>query len=507
MNVDPHYDLLVVGGGITGAAVLHAASRRGLKALLVDRGDFAGGTSSWSSKLIHGGLRYLKQGQWRMTLESVRERERLLVERPGLVEPQPFVMPVPAGTRPGPLALGAAFWIADRMAGRRTARRLAPAQAQALEPGLAVERLRAAIAYRDGVVDDARLVLRLIFDAVGAGAQALNHVEASGIERDGRVVGARLDDRLEGRATEVRATVTVHAAGVWAGSAPGSPLLRPLRGSHLVFPASALPLRHGLAWLHPRDRRPVFAHRWEGAVLVGTTDVDHPDAAVPATISPDEADYLVEALRLPFPHLAPDATQALSAFAGLRAIVVPPGEAHLPPSAMGRDSALWTRPGLVGITGGKLTTHRATAAEVLREVEAQGVAMTPERPSVIGSGPPPATAATRLAGRLGAAGADWVAARPTEERQPLAGTPYCLAELRWSMREEQVRRLDDLLLRRTRIGLVAPRGGEALLPLFEAPCRDELGWDAARWADEAARYRAHWNERHAPPASHNRSRP
>jgi glycerol-3-phosphate dehydrogenase len=501
MNVDPHYDLLVVGGGITGAAVLHAASRRGLKALLVDRGDFAGGTSSWSSKLIHGGLRYLKAGQWRMTLESVRERERLLLERPGLVEAQPFVMPIHAGSRPGPFALGAAFWIADRMAGRSTSRRIAPAEALALEPGLAPEGLRAAIAYRDGVVDDARLVLRLIFDAVAAGARALNHVEATGIERDGRVVGARLEDRLDGSRAEVRATVTVHAAGVWADAARGAPVLRPLRGSHLVFAASSLPLRHGLAWLHPRDRRPVFAHVWEGAVLVGTTDVDHPDAGVPATISPQEADYLVEALRLPFPRLRLDAAQALSAFAGLRAIVVPPGEAHLPPSAMGRDSALWTRPGLVGITGGKLTTHRATAAEVLREVEAQGLAVAAE-PSPAST---PAPAATRLAGRLGSAGAAWVAARPAEERLPLATSPYCLAELRWSMREEQVRRLDDLLLRRTRLGLVAPKGGEALLPMLEAPCREDLGWDAVRWSEEAARYRAHWTARHAPPAHNSRS--
>ena len=503
MKVDPHYDLLVVGGGITGAAVLHAASRRGLKALLIDRGDFAGGTSSWSSKLIHGGLRYLKAGQWRMTLESVRERERLLVERPGLVEPQPFVMPILAGSRPGPFALGAAFWIADRMAGRRTSRRIAAAEALALEPGLAAEGLRAAIAYRDGVVDDARLVLRLIFDAVAAGAQALNHVEATGIERDGRVVGARLEDRLDGSRAEVRATVTVHATGVWADAAPGAPVLRPLRGSHLVFAASTLPLRHGLAWLHPRDRRPVFAHVWEGAVLVGTTDVDHPDAGVPATISPEEADYLVEALRLPFPRLRLDAAQALSAFAGLRAIVVPPGEAHLPPSAMGRDSALWTRPGLVGITGGKLTTHRATAAEVLREVEAQGLAVAAE-PSPA-SAPVSASATTRLAGRLGSSGAAWVAARPAEERLALPTTPYCLAELRWSMREEQVRRLDDLLLRRTRLGLVAPGGGEALLAMLEAPCREDLGWDAVRWVEEAARYRAHWAARHAPPAHNRRS--
>jgi len=494
VNVDPHYDLLIVGGGITGAAVLHAASRRGLKALLVDRSDFAGGTSSWSSKLIHGGMRYLKSGQWRMTLESVRERERLLRERPGLVEPQPFVMPIHEGTRPGRLALGVAFWIADRMAGHATARRIAPAEALALEPALGRDRLRAAIAFRDGVVDDARLVLRLIFDAVERGTRALNHVEASLIERAGRVTGARLEDRLDGTRADVTATVTVHAAGVWAGAAPGAPTLRPLRGSHLVFARETVPLRSGLAWLHPRDRRPVFAHVWEGAVLVGTTDIDHPVAEVPATISPAEAEYLVEALRLPFPQLRLDAAQALSAFAGLRAIVVPPGEAHLPPSSMGRDSALWTRPGLVGITGGKLTTHRATAAEVLREVERQGVRMAPEPvPSLV-------QVATRLQGRLGIAGAAWVAARPVEEQAPLAGTPYSLAELRWSMRKEQVRRLDDLLLRRTRLGLVAARGGESLLPLLEGPCREDLGWHGPRWADEAARYRAQWAARHAPPA-------
>jgi glycerol-3-phosphate dehydrogenase len=498
VKVDPHYDLLIVGGGITGAAVLHAASRRGLRALLVDRGDFAGGTSSWSSKLIHGGMRYLKSGQWRMTLESVRERERLLEERPGLVEPQPFVMPIHQGTRPGPFALGAAFWIADRMAGRHTARRIAPAEALALEPALGRDGLRAAIAYRDGVVDDARLVLRLIFDAVAQGGRALNHVEASLVESDGRVTGARLEDRLDGTRAEVRASVTVHAAGVWAGVAPGAPGLRPLRGSHLVFARETVPLRSGLAWLHPRDRRPVFAHVWEGAVLVGTTDIDHPVADVPATISPAEADYLVEAMRLPFPQLRLDAAQALSAFAGLRAIVVPPGEAHLPPSAMGRDAALWTRPGLVGITGGKLTTHRATAAEVLREVEAQGVRLAPE-PALS-----PTHAATRLQGRLGVEGAAWVAARPAAEQALLAATPYCLAELRWSMREEQVRRLDDLLMRRTRLGLLAARGAESLLPMLEAPCREDLGWDAARWTEEVARYLENWAARHAPPAENRR---
>lgn len=435
-----------------------------------------------------------------MTLESVRERERLLIERPGLVEPQAFLMPVFEGDRPGPTTLHAGFWIADRMAGRSTSRRVGASEAAAIEPLLAREKLRAAFAYRDGVVDDARLVLRLVFDAVAAGSQALNHVDATLVEAGGRVVGAKLVDAIDRSTAEVTARVTVHATGVWAGAAPGAPLLRPLRGSHLVFARSTLPLAGGLAWLHPRDRRPVFAHVWEGAVLVGTTDIDHPVAEEPATISPDEALYLIEALRVPFPGLALDASMALSSFAGLRAIVVPPGEENMPPSAMGRDTALWARPGLVGITGGKLTTHRATALEVLREVERQGAPVAASTPA-----PLVAPAATRLQGRLGAAGAAWVAARPADEQRALLDTPYTFAELRWSMQHEQVRRLDDLLMRRTRLGLVAPRGALSLLPMLEAACREDLGWDAARWADESSRYRENWVSRHAPPADNRRS--
>jgi len=205
-------------------------------------------------------------------------------------------------------------------------------------------------------------------------------------------------------------------------------------------------------------------------------------------------------LRAVFPRLAIDVSQVLATFSGLRAIVVAPGEENRPPSAMGRDSALWVRPGLVGITGGKLTTHRATALEVLREVAKQGVAVA----AAADAQRSPAAATTRLQGRLGDRGAAWVAARPADEQRPLLGTPYTLAELRWSMQFEQVHRLDDLLMRRVRLGLVAPNGGVALLTTLEAPCRDDLGWSAARWADEAARYRENWVSRHAPPADNRR---
>ena len=169
--------------------------------------------------------------------------------------------------------------------------------------------------------------MRLIFDAVGQGGRALNHVEATLVEGGGRITGARLEDRLDGSRAEVTATVTVHATGVWAGAAPGAPLLRPLRGSHLVFARETVPLRNGLAWLHPRDRRPVFAMSGKGRCWSARPTSTIRALEAPATISPAEAEYLVEALRLPFPQLRLDAAQALSAFAGLRAIVVPPGEA------------------------------------------------------------------------------------------------------------------------------------------------------------------------------------
>ncbi len=487
---DESVDLLVVGGGVTGAAVLHAAAQAGLRALLVEREDFASGTSSWSSKLVHGGLRYLKGGHWRMTLQSVREREALLRDWPGLVQPQPFLMPLRAGQRPSALALRAAFALADAMALRRTARHLGAAQAAQAEPVLDASALQGAVAYREGVVDDARLVLRLIQAAQALGATALNRVEAHLLEEGGRTVGAELRDAEDGRQRTLRARVTVLATGVWVAGAPGAPRLRPLRGSHLVFPAVALPLRCGVAWMHPDDGRPVFAHPWEGAAVVGTTDVDHPDVQAPAVATAAEVAYLVRALAAQFPRLDLRAAQALAGFSGLRAIMADdPGTA---PSDMARDSALWSRPGLVGISGGKLTTHRASAREVLAAAVRQGLTVKTSAQT------PAAPPGSRLEARLGRVGAAWVAGRPAAERQPLLGTPYVWAELLWSLREEQVRHLDDLLLRRTRLGLVAAQGAQALLPRLQGPCIELLGWSAQRWQAEADRYRAHWLRHHSP---------
>lgn len=494
------YDVVVIGGGITGAGVLREAVRSGARVLLVEGRDFASGTSSGSSKLVHGGLRYLKNGQWRLTLESVRERQRLLDEAPGLVDAQPFLMPIYAGRKPGRWLMQLGLGVYDLMAGAHRSRWLPAAESLALEPDLAADGLLGAMAYEDARTDDARLVLRLIFDAVAAGAAALNYVRAEPLRADdGRVRGVRLHDAVSGAGREIAADLVVNATGAWAAAVAGGsgPRLRPLRGSHLVFPASRFPLRHAVSWLHPRDQRPVFAYPWEGAVLYGTTDLDHGETLELPRISAAEVEYLIAGLVHQFPRLQLTARDALCSYAGVRP-VVDGGKAD--PSSESRESALWSEPGMIGITGGKLTTFRVTARSVLRAAATQlpQLAPGPDRPVFESAQAAPGQ--RRLYGRLGvAAGGQVLRDLAADEQQPLGATPYSIAELRWAARREAVVHLQDLMMRRTRLGLVCADGGAEFLPRILDICRQELGWDQARCAQEEAAYRDYWQAQHALP--------
>jgi glycerol-3-phosphate dehydrogenase len=495
------YDLVVVGGGITGAGVFREAVRSGASVLLVEARDYASGTSSWSSKLVHGGLRYLKNGQWRLTLESVRERQRLINEAPGLVEPQTFLMPIYAGRKPGRWLMQFGLRLYDWMAGVRRSRWLDAETALAAEADLAKNNLLGAMAYEDARTDDVRLVLRLIFDAIGDGGTALNYAAAM-LRRDGdRVCGVRLQDAISGAARDIDADLVVNATGAWAGDLPGAPAgapkLRPLRGSHLVFSPRRFGLRHAVSWLHPQDGRPVFAYPWEGAVIYGTTDLDHGEAPDDPRISAPEVDYLLAGLHAQFPRLSLNAGDVISTYAGVRPIV-DGGKAD--PSAESRESALWQSAGLVGITGGKLTTFRVTAREVLRAAARQYPALAPGPERPLFASATPVDSQRRLYGRLGIAATGALLQEvPGEELQPIGATPYSWAEMRWAARHEQVVHLDDLLLRRTRLGLVVEDGAAALLPRALAICREELGWDAARCAAEQQRYLQLWQKQHAPP--------
>lgn len=504
-------DILVIGGGITGAGILLEAARRGLKALLVEQRDFGWGTSSRSSKLVHGGLRYLAEGRIRLTRESVRERDALLRDAPGLVEPQGFAFPDygdRAGRRRGFLAALAVY---DLLAGRRERHWLDADAFRMLAPNIRHDGLAGGIRYLDAKTDDARLVLRVLDEAASHGAEARNYVAVETLRRSGgRVSGALLRDGRSGAGVEVAARVVVNASGAWAcgiAGQGGAPRLRPLRGSHLVLPAWRLPLAQAVSLMHPVDGRPVFAFPWEGVTLVGTTDVDHADGlALEASITRAEFDYLMTALRAQFPQSGLEDGDVLATYAGVRPVL--DSGTRGAPSKETRAHLVWDEPGLVAVTGGKLTTFRAIALDTLRHVARQlpdwraDLAPRPvfapsAAPRVAGGpGGPSSALLQRLSGRHGRHAQALADAAGVGEFDTIPGTLTCWAELRWAARSEAVHRLEDLLLRRTRLGLQLRDGGSAHLARVRAICQPELGWSDARWETEQAAYvqlcRAHY---------------
>ncbi|MFI5181659.1 MAG: glycerol-3-phosphate dehydrogenase/oxidase [Thermoanaerobaculia bacterium] len=506
------WDLLVIGGGITGAGILREAARFGLSALLVEQRDFGWGTSSRSSKLVHGGLRYLKQGKLRLTSESVHERERLVLEGPGLVERLGFLLASYPGDHPGRVLYGAGLVIYDLLAGRWNHQHLSAEELRIRAPRIASAGLRGGFWFGDAETDDARLVFRVVREAVRGGASALNYarVEELLIQR-GDVAGVVLADVLGGRVFEVHARAVVNATGAWAdrlrAKTGAAARLRPLRGSHLVFPAWRLPAPQAMSILHPRDHRPLFVVPWEGVTIFGTTDVDHRGSLdeEPA-IGSQETSYLMEALKTRFPSLDLGLNDVLATFAGVRPII---GTGTKDPSKESRDHAIWEERGLVTVTGGKLTTFRLIALHALRAVRRRlaGPVHLDESTPILDPVPRDLPAAhglsegqrRRLLGRYGVEASGLVAAAREGELTPFPSTPVLPAEIRWAARSEWPAHLDDLLLRRVRLGLVARQGGAAHLPVIREICREELGWDEARWASEEAAYRELWKKQHGVP--------
>jgi len=476
----------------------------------------------------------------------VRERGRLLHDAPGLVEPQRFLMGHYEGRQPTRRTLGIGLAIYDAMAGSRTRSFHSPDEVRVLAPHLATDGLRGASGYLDAKTDDARLVLRVLQEAQRHGARVFNRAAVKSLLRagdvdaplsslaaegaaavaPGTVVGARIEGAgLTGR---VRARCVVNATGFWADGVRrglGAPMLRPLRGSHLVFPLWKLPMAQSVSLLHPRDGRPVFATPWEGVALVGTTDLDHADDPdIEPRITPGEAAYLLEAVRAAFPRLDLRASDAVCSFAGVRP-VVDDRAAGRDPSKAPREHVVRDEQGLVTVTGGKLTTFRINALDALRHAAphlaarpgragfaaslSAGQAPDDESPAAMRaddfayrqSDPilaplpdSPALAAlphglrSRLLGRHGAQAAALLGESAAADADVVPGTATPWAELHWALRHEQVRFLDDLLLRRTRLGLLLPDGAAALLPRLEPVAREALRWSAGEWRDQCERY-------------------
>ena len=533
-------DILVVGGGIAGAGVALEAARRGLSVMLVEARDFAWGSSSRSSKLVHGGLRYLREGAFGLTRESVRERGRLLQDAPGLVEPQRFLMGHYQGRSPSRRTLAAGLAIYDAMAGQRTRAFHTPAQVRELAPHMDGERLLGASSYLDAKTDDARLVMRVLQEAQQHGARVFNRAavrsllragdadlpseslagDGATVPKPGTVVGARIEGA--GFSGQVRARCVVNATGCWADGLRrglGAPMLRPLRGSHLVFPLWRLPVAQTVSLYHPRDGRPVFATPWEGVALVGTTDLDHADDPdIEPGITAGETAYLVEAVRQAFPRLELSAGDAICSFAGVRPVVDDRAGGG-DPSKAPREHVVRDEHGLITVTGGKLTTFRVNALDALRHAAPYLAAASnrkgagpaeiadararagadefdyragdaifapqPEVPELLAL---PQGLRSRLLARHGHHARALLRESVRSDLEAVPGTNTPWAELHWALRHEQVRFLDDLLLRRTRLGLLLPEGAAALLPRLEPVAREALGWSAGEWRDQRERY-------------------
>ena len=508
-------DVLVIGGGITGAGIVREAARMGLRVGLVEQRDFAWGTSSRSSKLVHGGLRYLKEGRFGLTRTSVSERERLLEEGAGLIDPLGFLLATYQGDSPGRRMYGAGLTVYDLLALQWSHRYYSAVDFQRLAPFLSPDGLQGGFRYGDAQTDDARLVLRVLSEAAGDGALILNYARVTELLTDarGRVTGARVRDTAgeAGKQHDLAATVVVNATGAWADAlrsqVGGAARIRPLRGSHLLFPAWRLPVEQALSFLHPLDRRPVFIFPWEGITLVGTTDVDHAETLEgEPRISPDEVSYLMAAVASQFPGIDLALEDVVSTFSGIRPVI---GSGKSDPSKESRDHVVWEEHGLLTVTGGKLTTFRRIALDALRTAQKQLPHMGELDSSAPVFNPPcrnllriamPEADRRRLIGRYGGNAAPLLEAAGAGETEHVGQTATMWAEVRWAARAEGVIHLDDLLLRRTRLGLLLPDGAGDHLDRVGSICRAELGWGNARWQQEALAYEMLHRECYGVPA-------
>lgn len=515
---ETEWDMIIIGGGITGAGVLREAARRGLKALLIEQRDFAWGTSSRSSKMVHGGLRYLTQGDFKLTHEAVVERQRMLDEAPGLVEPMKYVYPFRKGDFPNRWAFNFVLRIYDFFAGRRDYRYFNKGIVEFFLPGIRDGGLYGGTQYTDAVTDDSRLVMRVLQESQGEGGVAANYIKANELIREnGKVVGLQVEDVNTQETCEVRAKVIVSATGAWADRLRGGLVdekrVRPLRGSHVVVPSWRLPVHQALAYQHPVDKRFTFVFPWEGTTVIGTTDLDHKDNLdLEAGITSEEVDYILEGANYQFPKADLIREDILNTYSGVRPIVGKEGVSadKLNPSAARRDHVVWSNDGLVTVTGGKLTTFRAIAMDVMKVAGPQlhigKVEDTKDRvfaPAVkkltgVKLGP---AQERRLKGFYGSAAQELIDYAQNDELGYIPGALNLWAELRWAAAREAVSHLDDLLLRRTRLGLLLAEGGMQQIQRIKEIAQPELGWDDQRWDEEVQRYQEIWLAKYSVPAA------
>jgi glycerol-3-phosphate dehydrogenase len=528
------FDLLIIGGGVTGCGAARDAASRGLDVALVEQGDVASGTSSRSSKLVHGGLRYLEHGEFNLVFEAVTERRILQHIAPHLVNPQGFLFPVYPRSRHSPFVVNVGMWLYDGLSlfrSPRMHRNLTRDEALEEEPRLRRQGLRGAPLYFDCATDDARLTLETAIDASHRGAVIATYCKVVSIAHDeqGRVMGARVRDVLSGREQLVRAAIVVNATGPWSdrtrglGTDPIGPRLRPTKGVHIVVDHTRLPVRNAVVSFHPKDERLLFSIPWGDRTYIGTTDTDYrgDPGAVQATT--EDVLYLLEAVNAAFDGVVLKPHDVLATWAGVRPLIG--DESAGKESTVSREHDIRIgENGLVTISGGKLTTYRRMARELVDQVLGMLLVLgaapreikeskTDKEPLPGGVGWPEdddhdavsneiveasngvldAASARHLADTYGTRGmeiARLAAQAPELGARIVHDRDDVLAQVDFAIDEEMATTLSDVLMRRTQLFLKDRDQGLGCCDAVARRMALKLGWDEARTTQELATYEA-----------------
>lgn len=533
MRSEP-FDVLIIGGGITGAGLALDAAARGLKTALIEKRDFAAGTSSRSTKLIHGGLRYLEHYDFALVREGLKERAELLKLAPHLDDPLEFVIPIYADKRRNydhPLLVRAGLVLYDLLAGKYNIgrhRRISQSEALQLAPQLDPRGLKGALVYYDGRTNDARLVIEIIKTAHERGAAIANYVKLDSFHKDanGKVCGAQVSDELTQETFDVNARVVINATGVWMNEvrslsgdlSDDDKQLRPSKGIHLTVSAERLNVT--TAWLIPAigEKRFYFVVPWEGRVNIGTTDTDYTgDKDAPGAVQ-SEVTNILQAINAFFPSAQLEPSDVISAWAGLRPLISS-GNTNQSTTAVSRKEEIFTdRDGLISLAGGKLTTYRLMAergidlaAEQLQarfQVSAKPVST--KQIILSGGGIKRADlevqanqtaraenlsikTARHLLHNYGANAKRLLELMHEDEalRQPLLpDLPNLAAEVIYAVREESAMTIADVLTRRTRIAML----GAAMdcVEMVADLMARELGWSDEEKAQQIAAFNAEY---------------
>jgi glycerol-3-phosphate dehydrogenase len=529
-NVDrlaqEEFDLLIIGGGITGVAIARDAGLRGFHTALVEKDDFGSGTSSRSTRLVHGGFRYLEYGEFRLVFDACSERRVLRKIAPRLVRPLAFLYPLYRGQKPAPWKLRAGMIMYDALSLFRNVQRhrwLHPAEVQRREPLVAGRGLLGVARYYDAQVNDARLTLMTARAAHLHGAVMVNHARVAGLMKaGGHVVGVHVVDEVSGQEIEVRAKVVVNATGIWVDSVReldehrARPMVRPTKGIHLLIPRARLSSQHAVIFGVPRDGRHIFLIPWGDFTLIGTTDTDYQGDLDNPAATLDDVEYLLEATRYTFPGAQVELGDVISTFAGLRPLVSSPGS----PSALSRKHVIVDdESGLTTIVGGKLTTHRLMAQQLTDYVEKRLAQEFDVRARSECRTREPLEGAQ--IGRVQVGGVDervskhlveayggdatWVLAYAEENlglgKRIVPGLPYLMAEPLYGVQHEMALTLCDVLIRRTHVIYEARDGGLGQARAVAQLMAPRLGWDEAEIKRQVDAYAAQvaltqaWRER------------